>query len=216
VPRSSNNSPAHANDDATNFAALSARDAILEAAIAQLDAGGEAAVRLAAIAETADVAIGLISYHFGSRDGLIHAAQQVRYERRLSADIEYFQDLLGRVAVADDLLAGLGELTRGTVASREGAASRLDRVALLGSMHGRPDLVTDLGDLQGRLTDEFAALVERSQDKGLVRNDLDARAVAVFAQAYALGMVLADIDPRRPSDEDLLAVVLAALGAFTT
>jgi AcrR family transcriptional regulator len=193
---------------------LSAKDTIIEVAISQLAAGGETAVRLATIADEAGVAIGLISYHFGGRDGLIHAAQRVRYQRRLRDEFSAFQNLLGAEATVTSLRDGLRQLTASGVASSDHAASRLDRMALLGSMHGRPDLVVDLGELQGELTDQLGELVQRAQQQGLVREDLDPRAIATFAQAYALGMVLADIDPRRPSDEDLLAVVLAALGAF--
>jgi AcrR family transcriptional regulator len=193
---------------------LSARQAILEVAIEQLASGGEASVRLAVIAEQAGVAIGLISYHFGGRDGLIRAAQQARYERRLQGDFDAIQRVLETVSDSSQLLHGLSAHTARTVASPEGAASRLERVALLGSMLGRPGLAADIGELQGALTDRLAAILRQSQDEGLVRADLDPRAIAIFAQAYAVGMVLADIDPNRPDDEALTAVVLAAVAGL--
>jgi AcrR family transcriptional regulator len=194
----------------------SAREAILEVAIEQLASGGEAAVRLATIAERAGVAIGLISYHFGGRDGLIVAAQKARFEGRLRADVEVIQDIMDNASGSGQMLEGLRSLTGGTVASRDAAPARLQRIALLGSMLGRPELEADLGELQGGITDQLTEVLRRSQEAGLVRDDLDARAIAVFAQAYAIGMVLADIDPRRPSDADLTEVVLAALGSLST
>jgi AcrR family transcriptional regulator len=195
---------------------LSAREAILEVAIEQLAGGGEASVRLAVIAEEAGVAIGLISYHFGGRDGLIRAAQKARYERRMQGDFDAIQGVMESVSDSSELLQGLSSHTARTVASPDGAAARLERVALLGSMLGRPELADDLGALQGSLTDRLTDMLRHSQDEGLVRADLDARAIALFAQAYAVGMVLADIDPQRPDDEALTAVVQAALTGLAT
>jgi hypothetical protein len=43
---------------------------------------------------------------------------------------------------------------------------------------------------------------------------VDARALAMFVQAYSLGMVLSDLDLRPPSREDIAGVIEVAIGAF--
>ncbi|MFM1790295.1 MAG: Bacterial regulatory protein tetR family, partial [Actinomycetota bacterium] len=47
----------------------SARQAILDAAVAAIDAGGESSVRITEVARVAGVTQGMISYYFGDREG---------------------------------------------------------------------------------------------------------------------------------------------------
>jgi len=67
------------------------RERILAVAAQVLENQGEAALRVAEIAEMADVALGLISYHFGGRDGLIVAAQQRRFTGLVRDDAVVFK-----------------------------------------------------------------------------------------------------------------------------
>lgn len=186
------------------------REAILEATVKVLETSGEAAVRLASVADDAGVAVGLISYHFAGREGLIQAAQAFRYSRRSLANLD---DVAAGVAAAttpDDFLARLGSFTADAVAQASAEGSRMRRVALLGSAFGRPDLFAHYGEVQRDLTDQYERVARAAQENGLLRSDLDARAIGVFAQAYALGLVLADIDPDGPDSEALTEVILAA------
>ena len=54
------------------------RELLLGAAVRHLDTASAESLRVGAIAEEAGVAVGLINHYFGSRDGLIAAAQQRR------------------------------------------------------------------------------------------------------------------------------------------
>ena len=56
-------------------------------------------------------------------------------------------------------------------------------------------------------SEQFAASIRGLQAKGLLRGDVDPMALGVFVQAYALGMMIADlVEPAVPSDS-LAAVV---------
>ena len=48
----------------------------------------------------------------------------------------------------------------------------------------------------------------------LVRRDLDARAVATFLQAYSLGLIVHDVDPKEPDEGKLTHVIMTALRAI--
>ena len=187
-----------------------ARAAILEATVRVLENSGEAAVRLASVADDAGVAVGLISYHFGGREGLIQAAQAFRYSRRSLANLDDVAAGITAATTPGDFLARLGSLTANAVAQASVEGSRMSRVALLGSAFGRPDLFAHYGEVQRDLTDQYERVARAAQENGLVRSDLDARAIGVFAQAYALGLVLADIDPDGPDSDALAEVILAA------
>jgi AcrR family transcriptional regulator len=187
---------------------------ILDATIKVLETSGEAAVRLASIADDAGVAIGLIGYHFGGREGLIEAAQAERYAERSLADLDAIESRVATAKNPDDLVGLLAELTLEAVAQATAEGSRLRRVALLGSAFGRPELLERYGALQGELTDRYERVVRFGQVGGLFRQDLDSRAIAVFAQAYAFGLVLSDIDPRGPGVEQLSQVIIAAVSGL--
>jgi hypothetical protein len=53
-----------------------------------------------------------------------------------------------------------------------------------------------------------------AQLRGLVRTDLDARAVATFLQAYSLGLIVHDLDPKDPDAEKLTDVIVIAVCAI--
>lgn len=191
-----------------------ARSMILATTIKVLETSGEAAVRLASIADDAGVAIGLIGYHFGGREGLIEAAQAERYSRRSLADLEGIEVRIAAAGDSGSLIELLSAFAAGAVAQATLEGNRLRRIALLGSAFGRPDLLDHFGVVQRDLTDKYEHMVRQGQADGLIRSDLDARAIAVFVQAYALGLVLSDIDPAGPDNEALTTVIISAISGL--
>lgn len=187
---------------------------ILATTINVLETSGEAAVRLASIADDAGVAIGLIGYHFGGREGLIEAAQAERYSQRSLADLEEIEVRISTAGDFGNLIEMLSAFAAEAVAQATLEGNRLRRIALLGSAFGRPELLDHFGAVQRELTDKYERMVHLGQSNGLIRSDLDARAIAVFVQAYALGLVLSDIDPAGPDNEALTKVIISAIAGL--
>ena len=189
------------------------RERLLAAAIRHLETHGEAELRVTDIAEEADVAIGLIRHHFGSRDGLVAAAQQRRIEGVTREDLAGMRATLTEVADNDALMARVIELTR-AVTDRRRADVRLSRFAAIATAHGRPKAREAIGATLGDLLDDLSVLIMEAQLRGLVRTDLDARAVATFLQAYSLGLIVHDLDPKDPDAGKLTDVIVTAVRAF--
>ena len=185
------------------------RERLLAAAIRHLETHGEAELRVTEIAEEADVAIGLIRHHFGSRDGLVAAAQQRRIEGVTREDLAGMRATLTEVADNDALVARVIELTR-AVTDRRRADVRLSRFAAIATAHGRPEAREAIG----ATLDDLSVLIMEAQLRGLVRTDLDARAVATFLQAYALGVIVHDLDPKDPDAAKLTDVIVTAVRAI--
>jgi AcrR family transcriptional regulator len=191
------------------------RARILEAAVRQLEVHGEASLRLASIAEEAGVAIALITHHFGSRDRLVAAAQQVRLAGAVAADVAAINAIHAEAGSAQEFRQRLAAVTTALVTT-DRAPTRLSRIAALAAAHGRPDARAALGDTIKELLDGLTEVIERGQQQGFIRDDLDPRATATFVQAYALGLVLADLDPDRPDADELRHVITVAIaGLFT-
>ena len=189
------------------------RERLLAATIAHLETRSAASLRVTDIAEQAGVAIGLIRHHFGSRDGMIADAQQRRLEGATRTDIDAARRALGNVEDFEALMAAITATTRQTI-SRRRAEQRLSRFAAIATAHGRPDARPGIGATFGDLIDEMAGLIREAQVRDLVRRDLGARALATFIQAYALGMIIHDLDPDAVDEDAIVDVVAAALRAI--
>ena len=191
------------------------RQRILEAAMAAIEAEGEAGLRILEIAAEAEVAQGLISHHFGSRDGLVVAAQRERFAGQIEKDRERLMRLIGAKPTRTQFIEGIAKLTRDVV-GRARRDARLDRAAMLGAAHGRPEYREALGPIVAGLIYGLTHAVSHAQAAGYVQKDLDPRAVATFIQAYAFGIVLSDLDERRVPESALAEVIERALAGILT
>lgn len=190
-----------------------ARARILDAAFAIVEESGEAALRFVDVAERADVVLSRITRLFGTREGLVAAVQARRFAGLVAEDVAVLTGLLG--SSSGEVALATGALTRAVVAA-ERADSRLARVSSIGAIHGRPDLAEAIAVEATYLLDRLTETVRAGQVEGLVTDEMDPRAFATFVQAYALGMVLSDLDRKPPSREEIARVVERALGAFLT
>lgn len=188
------------------------RERLLRAAIRHLEEHGEADLRVTDIAEEADVAIGLIRHHFGSRDGLVATAQVRRIEGATRADIDASRAALGSAHDLATLLERIEALTRALLERRRSEV-RLSRLAAIAAAHGRPEAREAIGAVFGDLLDEFAGIVREAQEQGLARTDLDPRAIATFVQAYSLGLIVNDLDPDQADDDRVVEVIVTAVRA---
>ena len=188
------------------------RERLLRAAVRHLETHGEAQLRVTEIAEEADVAIGLIRHHFGSRDGLVAAAQIRRIEGATREDVASARAVLSTAGSTDDLLARIDGLTRAVI-DRTRAEVRLSRFAAIATAHGRPEAREAIGGALGDLLDELAGLVREAQEKDLARSDLDPRAIATFIQSYSLGLIVHDLNADRMDADALVAVIGTAVRA---
>lgn len=184
----------------------SARQAILNAAVAAIDAGGEASVRITEVAHEAGVTQGMISYYFGDREGLVAEAHLTRFRSMVDQDTDFLAAAVENATDLDHFYLILRQITREVVKVSRGT-SRLARVLLIGSATGRPELQGTVTATQSELIDQLEHVTLTAQERGFVRTDLSPRAIAEFVSAYTLGLVVADMDPSRPSDEELAHVV---------
>ena len=186
------------------------REQVLNVVLEMLEEGGEAAVRIEDVRERSGVSIGSLYHHFGDRDGLIVAAQLRRFARYAEAEIAALSTIVQRSRNVLQFRRAIHRLTL-HMASEVRIAERWARITVLGSTVGRPQLRQEIRAIQTRLTDEFQAHVAQGQARGFFRSDLDPRAVALFVQAYTLGLALSDVDDRPVSERDWEKVVEVVL-----
>jgi len=138
------------------------------------------------------VSRGSLYYHFGDRQGLVDAAELELYARRARADVAVLSGLIERASTPDELLEAARALTAQTQSpARRG--QRIERARLVGQI-GSGRFAARLEAVQHALNAAFAAAIAGAQAKGLIAPRHDARALAVFIQAYTMGRVLGDLD----------------------
>ena len=200
---------------AGGVAAQGGRERIIAAAMATLEERGEAALRFADIAEAADVALSVITHHFGPREGLIAELHARRFASISAREHEALQRLVESATTKSEFAAGVAAITAATFDDSR-SADRFARVVSIGAMHGRPDLAVAIREEATAMIDRLTRVIVTGQHRGLVATDVDPRALATFIRAYALGMVERYLDERPTSKEAVVDVVLRAVGVFMT
>jgi len=163
------------------------RSRILELAVDAIDAGGEAAIRVNEIVAEAGVTPPVLYYHFGSRDGLVIAAQVERYARRPFSDIEAIQRAAARCRSSDDLRTMLVTTWKRSLAER--APSRWRRASSLGSAYARPELEASIAAAQDEIVADLVHVLEPFRDKGWLRPGIDLVSTVAWHHSVLVGRV---------------------------
>lgn len=186
---------------------------VIEATIRAIEAGGEASVRIDDILKETGISKGSLYHHFGGREGLIAAARVTQFSRFVAEDAKNIRDTLTKTNTLEEFIAATSALVElGDSIERERA--RHNRLSVIASSYGRPELRQSLALQQHSHTETIAEAVRYGQQKGWIRTDVNARALAVFVQGYNLARVLLEIDTEPVPNADWDHVVRVALGSF--
>jgi AcrR family transcriptional regulator len=189
------------------------RELLLAAAIRHLEQRSAASLRVGHVAREAGVAVGLIKYYFGSREGLVAEAHERRIVGATRQDIAAAREVLTDAEDLDALMAGLRRVIQQTI-DRGRADIRLSRFAAIASAHGRPDARRSIGGSLGELIDAMAELIAVAQARGIVTSRRSPRGLATFIQAYSLGLLVHDLDASPSDDEELIDIAVDAIRAI--
>lgn len=191
------------------------RSRILAAATQLVEERGEAGLRVVEVGEIAGVSTASMYTYFTNRDDLIVAVRLEQYLGEVSADVEFFGEMVRSATSGPDLVQRMREVTK-VSAVVDRAPVRWRRAEVLGAARRRPMLAERIAERQREVNDELAQHIREGQERGLIDPSLDALALSVFIQAFSLGLVLADIDPNSKLDRgDWLEVVSRFTSAVT-
>ena len=187
---------------------------ILDTVEAIINEVGEQNLRVTDVAERCGVAVGLLYHYYKDRSALISAVRLRQFTRSVETDIDSLDALLSTGAPAQDvydaLVAAIGE-----VASAQRQANRRARLAVIAATQHDAELRKQIAETQSRLNERVVRLVSNYQNNSLVDPNLDAKSLALFVQAIALGMTIIDINSDDAPDpkgwEELTKRILASL-----
>jgi AcrR family transcriptional regulator len=180
--------------------ALVTVNALLDAAIEEIDTLGEDGVRVETVLDKAGVSIGSLYHHFGGREQLIEAARVEQVRRFHNADISNIQMLLSGINSIDELFERM-ELLSEVFHSPTDGDVRLRRLALLGSAVTRYSLLSTTREARLRSNQMLMDIFQDLKDRQILNDNADPATITMFIQAFSFGQVLADIDGIRPDPE---------------
>ncbi|AWR21807.1 TetR/AcrR family transcriptional regulator [Aurantimicrobium photophilum] len=172
------------------------RDRLIETMAELLDGSDPEHITADQVLTASGVSKGSLYHHFEDFEDLLEAALIARFSVNVDATIDALAQILATVGSRDDLLKALRKLN---IYNQDQARSsfRLERARAAGLTYSSPRFHEALGAEQKRLTDAFTDLFIEAQNKGWMSENVDARAAAVFVQAYTVGRVVDDIAPEK-------------------
>lgn len=165
---------------------------ILDVAISIIETSGEASLRVHDIEVAAECTAPSIYHFFGSREGLVIAAQAERITRSFMEVDAAIEALLAPVSSRAELREAIHRILQLTYEPSR-AIARLRRIFALGSVEGRPDLAAIVGDSARSYIARFARRIDRFQHEGWVDPDLDIDAFALWLSGQILGRVYVEL-----------------------
>lgn len=164
---------------------------LIETTVAILDEKLPNEIAVDEILEKSGISKGSLYHHFEDLGELLEIAQVERYAQWVDKSISGLIQLVSKVKTREDLLIGLKQATRLTQDPTI-SQTRYERARAIANAEHSPRFRKALAAEQARLTDALIDLIEEARNKGLYASDFDARAGAVFVQAYTLGKIVDD------------------------
>lgn len=147
-----------------------------------------------------------VYHHFGDYQGLIEATLLRRFAVNVDADAKAMAQVVEAATSKDDYWMRLRKLSAATQTPKR-APVRAERARILALASSNERFRTTLSVEQDRLTDAMAGAIAQAQHKGWVKSNLDARAIAVFLQAYSLGRAVDDISAKPLDNNDWITLI---------
>lgn len=194
------------------------RTRILNLAIAAIDAGGEAAIRVNHLVAEAGVTPPVLYHYFGSRDGLVVAAQVARYTRRTYEDIALIGKSVAQCTSREELRDMLVLIW--TRSLKERSANRWLRTSALGSAYARPELDAALSKAQDAIIAQLRDILEPFRQRGWLRPGIDLTSTVAWHHSVLISRIHIErgqqlVDPEEWDRLTIDSLVHAFFGAET-
>lgn len=175
---------------------------------------GVDAVRIDDIVAEVGVTKGSLYWHFEDRNALIKAALAEHIQRLNAETVAGVYNAIGEENTKDAYVARVAPFIADPY-NADQVRERWGRLAILVEARNRPDLMEMMRDVQSRNLDVFVELMSQAQQNGILRQDLDPRAVAVALNAMYLGSNIIDVlGDSAPTPEAWWSLISFFIGAL--
>lgn len=186
------------------------RDRLIDTMVELLDGSDPEHITADQVLSTSGVSKGSLYHHFEDFEDLLEAALIARFSVNVDATIDALSNIIATVNSRDEAIEALRTLNVFNQAQSR-SNFRLERARAAGLTYSSPRFHEALGAEQQRLTDAFTDLFKEAQNKNWMSTNLDARAAAVFIQAYTVGRVVDDIAPEKVDPDAWIDLIMTVI-----
>ena len=181
------------------------QDRILASAVKAIDKGGEAAVNIRQICADTKTTAPSIYHFFGSREGLIEAAQAARFVQDLRKISTDFADSVHGCKSKSDFTA-VAHRFLDQMFSIERQSIRAVRINVLGSAQSRKGLAKAIAKSQLIANKVGGEPIRYAQEKGWVRPDFNSEMYLAWLTGMVNAQGLIELDGVHPDREDWVLI----------
>ena len=188
---------------------------LLEVTISELDRVGLAEIDLDSLLRKSKISKGSLYHHFGSKNGLLAAAEAQQFMKYLKREGERFRKLIDDCATKQkfvDLVAGVMKITR----LESNLDFRKKRVRAIAMSFNEENLAQVLKNAQIEVTEYLAGSFQIAKDRGWVKPDTDLMGLSYWIQGVFIGHIMLDISGQFEHEEAWNKVAFQALQPFLT
>lgn len=168
------------------------RARLIDVALRIILENGVDAVRVDDIVAEVGVTKGSLYWHFEDRNALIKAALAEHIQRLNANTIAGVTEALDGETSKDTYIQRVAPFIADPF-NADQVKERWGRLAILVEARNHPELLEMMRDVQARNLNVFVELMTQAQQSGVLRQDLDPRAVAVALNAMYLGSNIIDV-----------------------
>ena len=186
---------------------------LLEVTISELDRVGSAEIDLDSLLRKSKISKGSLYHHFGSKNGLLAAAEAQQFMKYLKREGETFRKLIEDCATKQkfiELVAAVMKITR----LESNLAFRKKRVRAIAMSFNDENLAQVLKNAQIEVTEYLAGSFQIAKDRGWVKPDTDLMALSYWIQGVFIGHIMLDITEQTEHEDAWSQVAYQALQPF--
>ena len=177
------------------------RERLLKAAAATIDKGGEGAVRIRDLTKSCDITAPSIYHFFGSREGLIDAAQAYRFSRGQRQLSDAFASAI-HTCKSKTQFVELAHRFLETIFAPDRRVIRNSRLNVLGNAVNRPALSKELALVQDESNKVVGESLGYAQTKGWVRDDFNTEMFAAWLNGMVNSRRLIEMNGTHPLGDE--------------
>ena len=186
---------------------------LLEVTISELDRVGLAEIDIDSLLRKSKISKGSLYHHFGSKNGLLAAAEAQQYMRYLKREGENFRRLIEGCTTKQkfvDLVAAVMKITR----LESNLDFRKKRVRAIAMSFNDEILAQVLKNAQIEVTEYLAGSFQIAKDRGWIKPDTDLMALSYWIQGVFIGHIMLDITEQTEHEDAWGQVAFQALQPF--
>jgi AcrR family transcriptional regulator len=186
---------------------------LLEVTISELDRVGLAEIDIESLLSKSKISKGSLYHHFGSKNGLLAAAEAQQFMKYLKREGETFRKLIEDCKSKQkfiDLVAAVMKITR----LEANVDFRKKRVRAIAMSFNDENLAQVLKNAQIEVTQYLAGSFQIAKDRGWVKPDTDLMALSYWIQGVFIGHIMLDITEQTEHEDAWGQVAFEALRPF--